>query len=116
MSALSEMIRTQESTPLGAVIIAVAVNGGHAYAELAAAELAALRAELAEQAAQLSAAQGERDQAVWEWHDTLERLATATNTAEVWERQHKQAVDIIEAMDLERGELMLARDYARDEA
>ena len=82
----------------------------------AAAELAALRAELAEQAAQLSAAQGERDQAVWEWHDTLERLATATNTAEVWERQHKQAVDIIEAMELERGELILARDYARDEA
>ena len=125
----------------------------------AAAELTALRAELAEQAAQLSAAQGERDQAVWEWHDTLERLATATNTAEVWERQHKEIVaeldaarqeilqlsageyllreigaalgcaptsDIlkriaeqaaqIEAMDLERGELMLARDYARDEA
>ena len=43
-------------------------------------------------------------------------LATATNTAEVWERQHKQAVDIIEAMELERGELILARDYARDEA
>ena len=43
-------------------------------------------------------------------------LTTATRTAEVWERQHKQAVDIIEAMDLERGELMLARDYARDEA
>ena len=75
-------------------------------------------------------------------------LATATRTAEVWERQHREAVDIIEqreasireflfvqrlpenekdrrlaaqaaqieAMDLERGELMLARDYARDEA
>ena len=74
MSALSEMIRTQESTPLGAVIIAVAANGDPAYAELAAAELAALRATIAEQAAQ------------------------------------------IEAMDLERGELILARDYARDEA
>ena len=86
-------------------------------------------------------------------------LTTATRTAEVWERQHKEIVaeldaarqeilqlsageyllreigaalgcaptsDIlkriaeqaaqIEAMDLERGELMLARDYARDEA
>ena len=64
MSALSEMIRTQESTPLGAVIIAVAANGDPAYAELAAAELAALRAE----------------------------LATATRTAEVWERQHKEIV------------------------
>ena len=92
MSALSEMIRTQKSTPLGAIIIAVAVNGDPAYAELAAAELAELRTTIAEQAAQLSAAQSERDQAVWEWHDAIERLATATNTAEVWERQHKEIV------------------------
>ena len=74
-------------------------------------ELAALRAEL-EQARQCIA---ETVDTAAELAALRAELATATRTAEVWERQHREAVDIIEQREASIREFLFVQRLPENE-
>jgi hypothetical protein len=121
MSAIDDMIRTQKSTPLSALIIAASINISAEYAELAASELAAMRARIAQleaDVATMEVTEYEAERFAPEYERQIKE-PLEQRIAEL-EASNERAADILatvslEAFSVKGSSLLHMKSYVRDE-